>query len=44
MSDSLNKEQIQQAESVGLKADKVNELLHRVRKEVEEGTTALIAN
>ena len=37
MGDSLTEEQIQRAESVGLKTDKVLELLHRVQREVEEG-------
>ncbi len=37
MGDSLTEEQIQRAESVGLKPDKVLELLHRVQREVEEG-------
>ena len=36
MGDSLT-ERIQRAESVGLKTDKVLELLHRVQREVEEG-------
>ena len=37
MGDSLTEEQIQRAESVGLKTDKVLELLYRVQREVEEG-------
>ena len=41
MGDSLTEEQIQRAESVGLKTDKVLELLHRVQREVEEGLLPL---